>query len=317
MPSPTAWILLIASAATAAASLSFTWKEAAPLPLGVVASANGMSGGRMAVAGGTYWKDGVKYWSSRADVYDASADRWVAAAPLPLPLAYGASLGGPAGLEIFGGNDGKQNHRDTLLLDPAHRAWRKTGALPDDRLMAAAARIGRATYLAGGCGDPADFSTCGDTILKRESAGAKWSVAGKYPAGPLALAAAVEHGGKLWIFGGAYYDAARTLFNRADAWSFDPATGKWRSLRPLPRPTRGVVAASYGRYIILLAGYSTTFHNEVLLYDTTADAYTPAAPLPLATVLPGVALDGRTLYIAGGEPKAKQRTPRVFRAELP
>jgi N-acetylneuraminic acid mutarotase len=292
------------------------WKEAAPLPVGVVGVAAGMAGDRLVVAGGTYWKDGVKTWSQRADRYDPKANRWEAVAPPPRPLAYAASLGGPEGLEVFGGNDSTGNYRECLVLDPEGKQWRANGSLPADLLMAGAARMAGTVYLAGGCADAADFSTCTDAVWARQGA-AGWKRAGAVPSGKVAMAATVSAGGRLWMFGGAHFDAAKTLHNRAEAWSWDPASGKWTALRPLPQAARGIAAVVYGRFVLLLGGYTDTFLDSVLAYDTERDTYTPWTPLPHAVLLPGVGLQGRTLLLAGGEDQPKHRSARAFSGLLP
>jgi N-acetylneuraminic acid mutarotase len=306
----------IAGVLTMMAAGGIEWKEAAPLPVGIVGAATGMAGGRLLIAGGTYWKDGVKTWSSRADRYDAKANRWDAVAPLPRPVAYGASLGGPDGLEIFGGNDGSRNFRECLVLNAKGGGWRVNGMLPEDRLMAGPARAGDTVYLAGGCADAADLSTCSDAVLARTGAGA-WKRVGAIPSGIVGLPATAVVKGRLWMFGGAYFDSAKVLHNRAEAWSWDPASGKWTALRPLAQAARGIAAVAYGRYVLLIGGYTGTFLDTVLAYDTERDTYTPWTPLPHAVLLPGVGLDGDTLLLAGGEDQPKHRSARAFTGLLP
>jgi N-acetylneuraminic acid mutarotase len=131
------------------------------------------------------------------------------------------------------------------------------------------------------------------------------------------LAATTAVNGRLWVFGGAYFDTAKTLHNRTEAWSWDPATGNTTALRPLPQATRGIVAVAYGRHILLLGGYTETFLSSVLVYDTQADTYKTWSPLPYGVLLPGVGLDGRRLLIAGGEDQPKHRSARVFSGLLP
>jgi hypothetical protein len=66
-----------------------------------------------------------------------------------------------------------------------------------------------------------------------------------YPEASLTTATAVALGGRLYVFGGARWDAAaKTVVNHDAAHVFDATAGQWRALPRLPQPGRGLAAVA-------------------------------------------------------------------------
>jgi N-acetylneuraminic acid mutarotase len=73
-----------------------------------------------------------------------------------------------------------------------------------------------------------------------------------------------------------------------------------------------------GRSILLAGGYTDSgFTASTLLYDTAADEYRPAPPLPLAVAGMVLVRGHEGVLAIGGEHRMRARTPRVLFAAMP
>ena len=101
-------------------------------------------------------------------------------------------------LWMFGGQEGGSEYNDVWVFDPAQGEWAWMG--------------GASTF-----NDPGHYGTQGT--------GATHNI----PSARYGVAAWQDAGGKVWLFGGAQYDAAtagnQDFFN--DLWEFDPVSGNW------------------------------------------------------------------------------------------
>src|ERR1700712_934338 len=61
----------------------FSWVERAPYPLPRAGCTAGVLGGKIIIAGGTYWRDGQKYWSDQVASFDPQTNGWSPGASLP------------------------------------------------------------------------------------------------------------------------------------------------------------------------------------------------------------------------------------------
>lgn len=80
--------------------------------------------------------------------------------------------------------------------------------------------------------------------------------------------------GKLYVLGGFNGDHWTD-----DALSFDPATGHWTKLAPMPVSTLGISAAVLGREIIVPD--ATLASNHTFLYDPRSNVWRPGPPLAI------------------------------------
>jgi N-acetylneuraminic acid mutarotase len=259
------------------ATVTISWSEGRPMPQGRASFAGGLLGGKLVVAGGTYWHDGVKLWSDAVDLYDPAADTWRPGPALPHPLAYAASACSEAGgLEVFGGHDGTGVALETWVLPDLAGAWRRSGLLPSSRLHGRAATLGARTYLLGGARSVADFRAAHGDVLARSGGSAEWTTE-------------AEH-------------------------RYDPASKRWTRLADLPQGARGLTATVVGdRWIYLFGGNTASTEEEnrrppdhgylrrVLVYDVETGGYTEATPLARPAMLLDFVLRQGVLYGAGGE----------------
>jgi len=271
--------------------------------------------GSLISAGGTRWENNVKVWLDATQIYDLSRDRWRQGPPLPVKLAYGPFTQSAAGLEIYGGTDGRTVSRQIYRLDAALTRWSRAGQAPADLLLGRAVRVGGRVFLFGGCGDVADLTRCADAVWTREDGG-PWKRVGALPGGAVASPAAVLHDGMVYLFGGCSMPAGNKLVNRAEAWRFDPKSLAWRPLRALPAANRGLTAVSARGRIYLFGGYTTGFTAGVWRYDPASDLYAPETPLPVAVAFMEFFTGNGHFIGAGGEDRARSRTDRTFAGVL-
>ena len=165
--------LLLFSAFFLVAMPSIIWNEKEPMPRPEAGGAAGFTGGELVIAGGTSWDGETKLWLKEVQIYNPVRNVWRQGPPLPLALAYGPFVHSGNELEIFGGTDGKQVHRESWKLNAAKTAWETTGETPADVLLGGAARSGGEEFLMGGCPDAADLTRCSDAVWRRGSGGTK------------------------------------------------------------------------------------------------------------------------------------------------
>ncbi|MEP6536504.1 MAG: kelch repeat-containing protein [Bryobacteraceae bacterium] len=285
------------------------------MPLPEAGGAAGFVGGELILAGGTAWDGDTKLWLKEVQIYTPAKDSWRAGPPLPRGTAYGPFVHSTGGLEIFGGTDGKQVHRESWKLNSAKTAWESTGTVPADVLLGAAALAAGDVFLFGGCPDAADLTRCSEAVWKRSSG--EWHRVSKLPGGPMALSAIASVGGQIYLFGGCSMPVAGQVLNHAEAYKYDPRENAWTTLHNLPSASRGLSAVAVDeRYIYLLGGYGTTFSSDVLVYDTQSGSYQKASSLPVPLMATPFVRDGRKLYGAGGEDRPKGRSARMLVGDL-
>ena len=110
-----------------------------------------------------------------------------------------------------------------------------------------------------------------------------WDEHGPIPGVVGRLATTAASVGELaYVFGG--YSVAEDGAEVSTQWvhSFDPVTGVFAELRPMPVPVDDAVSFTYeGRYIYLISGWHDLGNvNLVQRYDTVSDTWTQATPIP-------------------------------------
>jgi len=309
-------------------SARIDWQDLPPMPVGVAGGTSALVGGtKLLYAGGTTWVDGVKQWLRDVHQYDLAGRSWAPGPELPEPLAYGASVTTADRFEIFGGMNGKGPSINCWRMDSGLGRWIKTGVLPRNAILARAEQVKDAVYLFGGCSDISSPMHCSDDVWMRD-AHEKWTRVGTTPDGTVALRGGTVVDNRIYLFGGCSEESGGVV-NRDGAYRYDPATGEWRKLRPLPVAVRGLAAANLGGGRILLAGgYTATaseaasfgptygFSNQVWIYYTSQDRYESATPLPFAVSGIELAIHGGTLLALGGEDRMRGRSRRCIEGKI-
>ena len=225
------------------------------------------------------WREGrvvdqVRRWSGTVEltveVYDAAANAWRQANPLPKPLCAYALTALDEKLYLFGGWDGKQYVANAYTYDPQTDAWNEATPMPVARGFAAAAPLDGRLYVVGGYDDEKELATC--TIY--EPGTGLWQECAPLTVGRggIGLVSLYEN---LYAIGGGISGDWQIVSNewydpRQDVWtSFEtPFIGQWRN--------PGV--ATDGTSVFAVGGWSSDYlaHNEE--YRALFRLFLPAAP---------------------------------------
>lgn len=313
------FISLVRFSVAAALSLSVAsaaWERLAPLPVpngGFVAAA---SGDRILAVGGVTWRGDDKIWLDGIWSYDPARNAWADAGKLPAPLAYATV--GSAGPTVWfaGGSSGTTTHRQLWQLAPG-KAPQSVATIEPALVYAAGGVIGDTLYAAGGTDDQAAIERISPRfhgINLRTGAARRLA---DYPEVSLTTATAAVAGGRLYVFGGARWDAKlKSVVNHASAHAYTPATDRWEKLPPLPHPGRGFCAVALDdRHILVAGGYrndEVEFVTDAYVFDVQQRTFTPTTPLPYAAMV-SLVRNGDWLYCLGGEDRKRHRTDAVFR----
>lgn len=122
-----------------------------------------------------------------------------------------------------------------------------------------------------------------DTTLVLDSKTRQWKKADALPGGVGRLASVAAAAGNLaYVFGG--YTVAEDGAEVSTVWahSYDPVSGVFDELEPMPVPVDDAVAVTYeDRYIYLISGWHDLGNvNLVQRYDTQTDSWVQATPTP-------------------------------------
>ncbi len=292
------------------------WVDRAPMPLPRAGYIAGEMGGKLVIAGGSYWKDGQKYWSDRTDYFDPAKNEWQAGANLPEARSDAACATFHGSVYTFGGGQQGAATGDIWRLN-ANKWTRVARTIPERRLYAAAAVIGDTIYVIGGLSKPGDYSSAANTVWRwRPNApAAAWENIAPLP-GPARVSHAVAAlGGKLYVFGGVTMDGA-ALRNLDDAYVYSPADRKWTTLPKLPVARRAWWAVAVQDRILICGGYTNDFSADVFAFDPKTGMAVKADPLPHAIADAKFLLAGHSVLTAGGESGVKVRGIWTMQGDL-
>jgi len=137
-----------------------------------------------------------------------------------------------------------------------------------------------------------------------DAASGQWSESQPVPGGVGRLASAAVSVGKLaYVVGG--YTVAANGEEVSTPWlhSFDPVTGNFEELTPMPVPVDDTVAVTYAdRFIYLVSGWHDLGNvNLVQRYDTEVDDWQQATPIPGRALFghAGGVVDNKIVYCDG------------------
>ncbi len=330
-------------AAGAHAAGAFSWERHAdlPEPAGLKGVYAGVSGGRVIIAGGSYFpapagRGGKKVYARRVFTRAAGADAgepWaVDALELPAGAGEGASVTTEDGVVCIGGAGGAGAVADVFLLKWDAAAGRVTRAslpaLPAPLAGGAAARHAGNLYVIGG----ESRGQVSGRLLAFE-AGA-WRELPPLPGSPRfgAAAAVLRAGGRerLFVFGGRAGPKGRVAETDylADGFCYDFETGAWSPAAPLPWRALLPAAARTGDSELVVMGGSDGSHlarmtgpganpapalpDHMALYDANTNQWRAAGRMPLGAASVAIADLGGRWLVAGGEPAPGLRARNVY-----
>jgi Kelch motif protein/galactose oxidase-like protein len=288
------------------------WKELAPVscPPPLLCPSEGMAvGGVGEVIVGAY---GFARFSRTKGgdqtvtrLYHINRNSWSLGAPAPAPpraeMAYGETTHGDT-LYVIGGRSEscpRPEHACGNLerYKLANNTWATLTPMPTPRAAAAAAVKGDAIYVVGGRagGDGPCSADALDVVERYDIHSDTWSTVAPLPS-PRSDAAAVEHGGKVYVFGGCSFGVFLD-----EVLVYDPEADAWSSKTPMPTARASLVAGRLGDKVYAIGGWDGGLPldaNEV--YNIASDSWSTAAPLPTARGEAGVYSHGDRLYVVGG-----------------
>lgn len=225
-----------------------TWRNVAPLPVGLDHIQAAALNGRVYYVGGL---DGYPQGASHGNVYvyDPVTNKVTTAAPLPAGRDRGAG-----GIVVYQGRiylaGGYHDGASVAFFDrydPATNSWTSLPDLPERRDHVSAAVVNGRMYVIGGRRFGGGFQPYNDAF---DFATGRWTTGlAKLPTLRAGAATAV-FGTEIAVIGG---EAKGLTFSTVEA--YDTATNGWRSLTPMPTARHGIQAAMYqGRAYIVDGG---------------------------------------------------------------
>ena len=136
-------------------------------------------------------------------------------------------------------------------------------------------------------------------------AGGSWVRKADYP-NPVTHLSAVAFNGKIYAFGGekAWDEQGG---NQTKAYEYDPATNKWTSIAPLPKPRSHFAASTFvaGDKIMAVGGTTNGGDgglpmNGVDEYDPAANTWRSLTSLPTALKVPAAGYIRGDIYLSTG-----------------
>ena len=200
--------------------------------------------------------------------YDVQHDAWTPGPPLPAARGGGALvlLGGE--LHFFGGTERdpdelhtyRQDFGDHWVLPLSGGGWRSAAPLPNPRNHISGAALGGKIYAVGGqhLGDEAAGNQSEVDVY--DPATDSWAKGADLPL-PLGHAGAstVVWNGRLVVAGGVTQNPGAAMGAKvANVSEYDPGTGLWTALTPLPAPRQSPVAGVIGGQLVVTTGADLT-----------------------------------------------------------
>ena len=290
----------------------FAWSEASPCPLPRFEASGAVIDGELWVMGG--FIASTLQVTRQIDVYDPATDTWRAGPDLPGAETHMGVATAGRDIIIAGGFSGTFSNgprppdiADVWRWSAADAVWNPGPPLPNALAAFACALVDNELHAAGGLGPDGASDSPSHFVwdITADPAAAAWVTAAP-------LLDARNHGGGAALGGSFYAVAGRHQWNELsgdvpDLNQFDPASGAWIDLTPIPTPRSEIgastIAMSDGRLLVI--GGSTagvTPNADVLVYDPAQDTWTALPSLPARRKGAVAARIGRSIVVTTGSP---------------
>jgi DNA-binding CsgD family transcriptional regulator len=253
------------------------WRAAAALPVPLSNLTATAWQEMIFVAGGTSVTSGDDAMSHTLSQdlwrYEIEADRWQAAGTLPLPLAGANLLTHEDALYLLGGWDGEIMHDEVWRIDlpvqepVAASDWQLVTRMAAPHAFGGAVAVDGVIYVAGGYDGHRELAVA----QRYDVAADRWE---DLP--PLFTPRSGLHllydGLAIFAVGGGWTQPVNTLER------FDPATQLWSHFpSPIAEEWRNLgAAASQGGYLYLIGGWSNSYLNTHLHYQSSFRMFLPS-----------------------------------------
>ncbi len=219
---------------------------------------------KLYVVGG--YSDNSFFSQGRLYEFDFQRNNWGAKRNMLTPRGAHVAVVFEGKIYAIGGANGGNGMATNEVYDLATDQWTRLAPMPTPREHLAAAVIDSLIYVVGG--RRSSFIGMLENLSKLEAyspATNTWYPLRDMPTPRGGLAAAAMNG-KLYVFGGEYFTSFSSGVFATNE-EYDPATGTWRTVQPLPTPRHGMSAVTAGDTIFVIgggpiAGYSVTAVNE-------------------------------------------------------
>ena len=226
-----------------------TWQRVAPLPRAVNHSMPAVVGGKIYIIGGQSDAGNASFVDTVYE-YDPTTDRWRSRAALPRARGGGAAAVVDGKIYVAGSRPPRG--ADFTVYDPATDRWTELPDMPTQRNHLAAVAANGKVYLIGGRFEAGFQSPTTDTLEIFDPATRTWSKGPSMPNSRGGVNAVTAYG-CIHVFGGEGNPAATNgLFPDHDV--FNPQTGQWTKLAPMPIPVHGVTGLAFLGGLIYLPG---------------------------------------------------------------
>jgi N-acetylneuraminic acid mutarotase len=229
--------------------------------------------------------------------FDPRTGRYEELAPLPRPLNH-VGLTAYRGDVYVGGGYSRLNDADTssafFRYDPETGRWARLPDMPAPRAAGAVGVIGDRLIWAGGAKDGVARSE----VFAYDFDSRRWS---RLPS----MATRREHVGEAVLDGKLYVLGGRAPHSLAvdTAERFDPRTGRWETLPPMPVGSGGLAAVAFGDAVATIAGgddAAETVTGAVQEYDPAKEEWRLLPEVRTARHGHGAALAGDDVWVFGG-----------------
>jgi N-acetylneuraminic acid mutarotase len=278
------------------------WSLVMPMPEPRSDYAAGVVGGKLVVAGGTFWTGSKGHWirkhfTASVHAFDPRTQTWQKLPDLPVPLGCAGAAVAGGKLYIIGGFTGSKVNRKIFVLEKrqADYVWSDVGEVPFDRVYPRVVAVGAALYLLGGTRrfeprDPTGTCCASGTatrdfmLLDTNHLANGWHNLPPYP-GPLRFYFSAETDGRaVWMFSGIYQASPQDVIHTYDDVSrYDISSGKWDNTHKLPQVSKETNPPSpvfVGDGIVLVNDFQTVWK-----LDTQTQTYLTLTPLPRAAAV--------------------------------
>jgi non-specific serine/threonine protein kinase len=238
--------------------------------------------------------------TNKTEYFDPTLHTWALGPPLPFLVHHAMLVTYKGKLYLIGGflpqgsNMEAAASNKVLILDPTAGRWVEGPPLHHGRAAAAAVVVGNEIVVVGGRTGgrfPAEVKTT--EIFN----GTSWHDAPAIPV-PGDHLAAVTDGTYVYAIGGRTLEPSA---NHNAVQRFDPATGQWTQLTPLPVADSDMGAAYIGGQLITFGGENgLTVYSTVRDYNLATKTWSTLPPLPDPRHGMAVAVVGNTIYAMDG-----------------
>ena len=257
--------------------------------------------GRIWLAGGlTGSSETSAKATAKTEYYDLASHKWHAGPPLPFAVHHAMLVTYQGKVWLIGGflttssNLEAAASNKVLFFDPAKNRWVEGPPLHHARAAGAAVVVGNKLVVFGGrTGGKVEAEVKQTEVFNGKS----WKDAASIPV-PGDHLGAVSDGTYAYAIGGRTLKASE---NHNAMQRFDPATGKWTSLAPLPVANSDMGAVYVDGQIVTFGGENgLTVFGNVRAYNVATNAWSTLANMAEPRHGMGAAVVGNTIYSIDG-----------------